>query len=235
MFLAKVIGNVVATQKSPEFNGMKLLLIQPYINKDKVLVASGSSIVAVDSQFKYGPKIVAEQKIGSINVKGSIVGTKSTRVTIAVGGEVNVAFGENELVLGNLNVGGRVEYTNVLAGWDDISDPSNADAQIGTVHVGGDWVASNLTAGAKPGANGWGTPTKITGGIDDAKTISKIGSVTIDGQIIGDPAGPEDFGFIAEEVGAFTVDGLSIPLKAGNGNDLIAVGSTFDTTIDEIP
>ena len=49
MFLAKVIGNVVATQKSPEFNGMKLLLIQPYINKDKVLVASGSSIVAVDS------------------------------------------------------------------------------------------------------------------------------------------------------------------------------------------
>jgi len=49
MFLAKVIGNVVATQKSPEFNGMKLLLIQPYINKEKVLVASGSSIVAVDS------------------------------------------------------------------------------------------------------------------------------------------------------------------------------------------
>ena len=26
MFLAKVIGNVVATQKSPEFEGMKLLL-----------------------------------------------------------------------------------------------------------------------------------------------------------------------------------------------------------------
>ncbi len=49
MFLAKVIGVVVATQKSPEFNGMKLLLIQPYINKDKVLVASGSSVVAVDS------------------------------------------------------------------------------------------------------------------------------------------------------------------------------------------
>jgi ethanolamine utilization protein EutN len=28
---------------------MKLLLIQPYINKDKTLVMSGSSIVAVDS------------------------------------------------------------------------------------------------------------------------------------------------------------------------------------------
>jgi ethanolamine utilization protein EutN len=49
MFLAKVIGNVVATQKSPEFEGMKLLFIQPYINRDRTLVPSGSSIVAVDS------------------------------------------------------------------------------------------------------------------------------------------------------------------------------------------
>ena len=42
MFLAKVIGNVVATQKSPEFQGMKLLLLQPYINRENELVASGS-------------------------------------------------------------------------------------------------------------------------------------------------------------------------------------------------
>jgi len=49
MFIAKVIGNVVATQKHPKFSGMKLMLIQPYINKDKALVPSGSSVVAVDS------------------------------------------------------------------------------------------------------------------------------------------------------------------------------------------
>jgi ethanolamine utilization protein EutN len=49
MFLAKVIGNVVSTQKNPKFQGMKLLLIQPYINRDRELVASGSSVVAVDS------------------------------------------------------------------------------------------------------------------------------------------------------------------------------------------
>ena len=49
MFLAKVIGNVVATEKSPEFQGLKLLLLQPYINRDRSLVPSGSSIVAVDS------------------------------------------------------------------------------------------------------------------------------------------------------------------------------------------
>ncbi len=49
MFLGKVIGNVVATQKDPKFQGMKLLLVQPYVNRDAGLVASGSSIVAVDS------------------------------------------------------------------------------------------------------------------------------------------------------------------------------------------
>ena len=49
MFIAKVIGNVVSTQKSAKFRGMKLLLIQPYINKDGKLQISGSSVVAVDS------------------------------------------------------------------------------------------------------------------------------------------------------------------------------------------
>ena len=49
MFLGKVIGNVVATQKDPKFQGAKLLLVQPYVNREGGLVVSGSSIVAVDS------------------------------------------------------------------------------------------------------------------------------------------------------------------------------------------
>ena len=49
MFLAKVVGNVVATHKNPGFEGMKLLIIQPHIKKDQKLVPSGSSVVAVDS------------------------------------------------------------------------------------------------------------------------------------------------------------------------------------------
>ena len=49
MFLAKVIGNVVSTHKDEKFRGMKLLLVQPYVNKEGGLVASGSAVVAVDS------------------------------------------------------------------------------------------------------------------------------------------------------------------------------------------
>lgn len=49
MQLAKVIGHVVATQKHAKFQGMKLLLVQPYAAKDGAVAASGSSVVAVDS------------------------------------------------------------------------------------------------------------------------------------------------------------------------------------------
>jgi microcompartment protein CcmK/EutM len=49
MFLAKVIGSVVATQKHAKFQGMKLLLVQPYIARSGTITESGSSVVAVDS------------------------------------------------------------------------------------------------------------------------------------------------------------------------------------------
>jgi microcompartment protein CcmK/EutM len=49
MFLARVVGQVVSSQKNRKCQGMKLLLIQPHVSDGARLVASGSSIVAVDS------------------------------------------------------------------------------------------------------------------------------------------------------------------------------------------
>jgi ethanolamine utilization protein EutN len=49
MFLAKVVGNVVSTQKNARCQGMKLLLIQPHITQGERIVPSGSSVVAVDT------------------------------------------------------------------------------------------------------------------------------------------------------------------------------------------
>jgi ethanolamine utilization protein EutN len=49
MFLARVIGTVVSTQKNAKCQGMKLLLIQPYILQGETLAPSGSSVVAVDT------------------------------------------------------------------------------------------------------------------------------------------------------------------------------------------
>lgn len=49
MLLAKVIGNIVATQKNPKFQGMKLLFLQPYLSAEGRLKPFGSTVVAVDS------------------------------------------------------------------------------------------------------------------------------------------------------------------------------------------
>jgi ethanolamine utilization protein EutN len=49
MFLAKVVGNVVATRKHQAFQGSKLLLLQPLVAEQRALVPSGNSVVAVDS------------------------------------------------------------------------------------------------------------------------------------------------------------------------------------------
>ncbi|NLU36829.1 MAG: EutN/CcmL family microcompartment protein [Clostridiales bacterium] len=46
MILARVVGNVVATQKNPNLNGYKLLLIQPIDLKGK---PAGSELLAVDA------------------------------------------------------------------------------------------------------------------------------------------------------------------------------------------
>jgi len=49
MFLAKVIGSIVSSQKSPRCSGMKLLLIQPHVTDKGTLVPSGSTVVAIDT------------------------------------------------------------------------------------------------------------------------------------------------------------------------------------------
>ena len=46
MFLGRVIGNLVATQKEPKYEGKALLLVQPVAPEGN---ADGKAIVAVDS------------------------------------------------------------------------------------------------------------------------------------------------------------------------------------------
>jgi microcompartment protein CcmK/EutM len=93
MFMAKVIGNVVATQKSAKFQGMKLLVVQPYVTKDDALVPSGSSIVAVDSVGAGNGELVLFTQGSSARLTP---GTKDAPVDAVIVGIVD-----------NVEVGGR--------------------------------------------------------------------------------------------------------------------------------
>jgi hypothetical protein len=195
-------------------------------------VTIGGSILS--SGTTYSGAILAKGVIGKILVKGSLVGTDMAPVRIVMGRDHPAG---SNLVLGSLTVLGQVVHADVLAGYDGVNG-YNADAQIGTVTVGGDWVASNLVAGAVDGGNGFGNSldAKIGGAnTTDAVTAkSKIGSIMIGGQLLGTTAAGDHFGFVAEEVAALKVGGVTYTPKAGTGNDLIVLGPTGDVNLREI-
>ena len=91
--------------------------------------------------------------IGSLEIDGSLVGTSANRALITARGMTRPGR-TRDLAIGSLSVGGSVEFASVLAGYDTLVRPVNGDASIGNVEVGGDWVASNLVAGAAAGTDG---------------------------------------------------------------------------------
>jgi hypothetical protein len=139
-----------------------------------------------------------------------------------------------------VTIGGRVEHAQILAGYELDLTPANADAQIGSVTVNGDWIASSIAAGVVPGGDGvFGTDddAKMIGMVkDNSIAISKIAKILIKGQAFGTVGGVDDFGFVAQHVGAFKVGATAFPLASGPGNDLagFTVGQTGDVTVREI-
>ena len=113
-------------------------------------------------------------------------------------------------------------------------NPVNGNAQIGTVTVGGDWIASNLVAGVEDtGGDGFGNGTEavIGGG-----TLAKIAAVTINGTIIGTAAGGDHFGFESHQIGSFQVGGTSMNLIPLAGADAIDYSplTAYDISLREV-
>ena len=112
----------------------------------------------------------------------------------------------------------------------------NADASIGAVSVGRNWIASNLVAGASAGTDGlFGTDDDalISG---DNPIIAKIASIVIKGTATGTAGGTDHFGFVAEEIGAFKSGRAKLTLTRGASNDLGGqpVGFTGDLQVREV-
>ena len=102
---------------------------------------------------------------------------------------------------------------------------SEANAQLGAVKVGGDWISSSLIAGIDSvgGRVGDGNDVKAAGGAPDPNAFSKIASITIGGQVLGTVGEPNRaFGFGAEFIGSFKVGGSALALKPGAHNDTFA-------------
>jgi len=192
-------------------------------------IIAGYDLSGIGDRFIAGG-IAAGKNIGSITVLGSIRGQalnlpESNALIFA--GVADAAIGGKLASIGKIVVKGSVEYAEIRAGVTapgTMSGP-NLDAQIGSVSVGGNWVASELSAGI------------AMVGSDTLALTSRIGGIKIAGAVLGDFAGGTSFSFKAEEIGSFSVGGEAIPLKKGARNDLaaIAIGATGDVTLAEVP
>ncbi len=192
--------------------------------------------------------IRAGDDLGKVLVKGSLLGNGTNSVLLTGRGQAHP--GGTDVAIGSVTVNGRIVFTNILAGYNDsfAPTPENGDAQIGAIKVGGDWTASNVVAGAQNlgtddalGGTGSAVDNVNFGDVHDrsigagsAALLSKIASIAIGGVIQGTAVNPNDhFGFVAEQIGSFTVAGIAIPLLSGAHNDNRALGSTGDVTIHE--
>jgi hypothetical protein len=133
----------------------------------------------------------------------------------------------------SLSIGGRVERAEILVGSNDFG-LANADAQLGKVTVGGDWIASRIAVGTSLGADGLaGTDDDTFIGAGSATIVSTIASITIKGQALGTVSafpGADSFRFMAEKIGALKVGGVAFPLDK-TGPDNLPVGATGDLRV----
>ncbi len=182
------------------------------------------------------PSIDAREDIGAVLIKGSIVGTAADPVIISAAGD-NANDGDDLGSIQSLTVLGRVEHAKILAGHREFG-PKNADAKIGAVVVNGDWIASDLVAGVDDGAdNKFGTADDalIADASNNPNVVSTIASITIKGQVVGTPFPniTDHYGFVAEKIGALSIGGAVVPLKAAI-DDFFALGGFFDLSLLEV-
>ncbi len=165
--------------------------------------------------------IVATDDLGSIVVKGSLLGNENNHASIFARGQA-VPTATTDVAIHSVTVGGRVEFGWIFGGVNQFGVASNGNAQIGSVSVGGDWLASSLESGS----------TSTDGFIGDANdatfnggTLARIASIVIGGAVVGEPGTTKTSGFFSGQIGAFKTGGVSFPLKPGAHNDIFALGA----------
>jgi hypothetical protein len=189
-------------------------------------------------------------KLGALTVKtdmshvtiaaetfGAIKALNVDHVTLLAEGVSSPTSVAQALAIKSLTIGGTVHDSHVLAGYDNHGDAVNADVTVGAVKVAGQWIASDLVAGAEAGMDG------IFGTADDAliaggnTIVSKIASIKIAGAAIGTMSDTMDgFGFVAEQIGSFGMGKSKLPLHAGAHNDMspLLIGVTGDVRVREL-
>ncbi len=233
-----ILGDIVGGSAS----GTEFMKNSGFLGAGRIisLTLGGSLIAGVDNTsatYAHNGAIRVSDDLGTVLIKGSVVGNNTNVAVISARGKQTTAAGAADVAIGSLTVNGRVENALIQAGVDINGNAKNADAQITTVNVLGDWIASSLVAGIVAGADakfGTADDAKMSGGAvkDDAVSKSKIGAIAITGQALGTFGGSDGFAFTAQEIAILRIGGVA-QITTANIDDFF-IGITSDLKLREI-
>jgi len=174
----------------------------------------GITTVTIKGSVRAGQIISANGPLGTITIGGDLLGD-GVNPTIAAFGQLLSPAKGPDVAIKTLDVKGGIANARIDAGIG-----TNADASIGKISVGREWLASSVRAGVSAGADGFlGTAddTKTTGALlrDRAGNFSTISSIIIKGQALGSAAAGDAFGLVAEQITAAKIGAFSLALTKG--------------------
>jgi hypothetical protein len=197
------------------------------------LVAAGAGITAVTifgdvtgGAGDFSAAINTNGRLGPVAVHANGVGNKGD----VTGGNGNRSASIHGLTVAKVTVDG-----SVTGGHGVNSASILADRTIGAVMVNTNWIGASIAAGVNPGPDGY------FGTGDDTKSFAgSIGSITIKGTADGTAntfSSTDHFAFTAAWVKSLKINGATITLTAGPGNDTHPrpLGTTGDFVVVELP
>jgi hypothetical protein len=226
-----IVGGIFTGNAGGDFGG------ELDVGQVRSVVVGGSLIAGFDlsnGDVHAHGSINIETSVGSLTIKGSVVGNSTHAATINARGSGSLS----PVFIGKLTVGGSVIYANILSGYSKGADlnPSDGDGSIGSVRVGGDWIASNLVAGVvDTNGDGFGNNDDDVIAVDNDPNIrSRIASIVIKGSVSGTAATGDRFAFTAQDIGSLKIGGRVVPLEPGPGDFMLLSPITNDVRIVEL-
>ena len=188
----------------------------------------GSVVILGDLEGVAGSTILRAGYLGAVKIGGDVIGAR----IMAAGVSAPTSAGQ-ALVIKTVTVLGDVVESRILAGYTIFSG-TNAQVQIGTLAVKGNWILSDAAAGVRAGADlDFGSADDISAP-NAGKFASRIAKIVIGGQVLGTFGGTDTFGFVAKQIGSFRAGNVTYPLSKTT-TDNLTVGPTFDVHVRELP
>jgi hypothetical protein len=169
------------------------------------------------------------------------VGNASNPAIISAVGLTNqAASAKTDVAINQLTVTGPAPkgnpvtmYADILAGYNTVTSATtplgtgvSANAQIESVTIDGNIMATNIIAGVGPGSKGFGTASSAAlsgaGVMDLPSIVSAISKIIVTGATLPAAAATDTYGIAAQYIASASYDGAALTLKAGPDNDTFA-------------